>query len=107
MNNSILKMFVPQLLKQADNPELKAKIVQLINDKKAKTLEDFIANEESFEDCQDEAREDLDCVLVISTTQSELIVRVMMQNKRTGEMVGNSGIYRYDDILEAIKKALK
>lgn len=100
-------MFVPQLLKQAENPELKAKIVKLINDKKNKTLEDFIANEESLEECQEEAREELDCVLVINTTQNELIIRVMIQDRRTGEMVGNCGIYRYEDIIEAIKKALK
>lgn len=99
-------MFIPQLLKQAENPELKAKIIKLINDKKEKTLEDFIANEESLEECQ-EAREELDCVLVISTTRNELLIRVMIQDRRTGEMVGNCGIYRYEDIIEAIKKALK
>jgi len=107
MNNSLLKMFVPQLLKQAENPDLKAKIIKLINDKKQKTLEDFIANEDSFVECQEEAREELDCVLVISTTRNELLIRVMIQDRRTGEMVGNCGIYRYEDIIEAIKKALK
>lgn len=107
MNNSLLKMFVPQLLKQAENPELKAKIVKLINDKKEKTLEDFIANEEDLEDCDEYAREYFDCVLVISSTAGDLIVRVMIQDKQTGEMVGNCGIYRYEDIIEAIKKALK
>lgn len=100
-------MFIPQLLKQAENPELKAKIVKLINDKKNKTLEDFLANEEDLEDCDEYAREYFDCVLVISTTQNELIIRVMIQDRRTGEMVGNCGIYRYEDIIEAIKKALK
>ena len=100
-------MFVPQLLKQADNPDLKTKIIKLINDKKGKTLEDFITNEEDLADCDEYAREYFDCVLVISTTASDLIVRVMIQDKQTGEMVGNCGIYRYEDIIEAIKKAVK
>ena len=100
-------MFVPQLLKQADNPELKAKIIKLINEKKTKTLEDFISNEEALEDCQEAEKENFDCVLVISTTKNELLVRVMIQDKTTGEMLGNCGIYRYEDIIASIKKALK
>lgn len=101
MNSSLLSMFLPQLLKQAEKPELKEKIIKLIDEKKEKTLEDFITNE----DCQ-EVREELDCVLVISATKNDLLVRVMIQDKTTGEMVGNCGIYRYEDIIAAIKKNL-
>lgn len=98
-------MFVPQLLKQADNPELKAKIVQLINDKKEQTLEEYIRDK--YGEYQEDIREDLDCVLVAATTKNDIIIRVMVQDKTTGGMFGNCGIYRYEDILEAIKKALK
>lgn len=105
MNNNILKMFVPQLLKQAENPDLKTKLIKLINDKKEQTLEEYIRDE--YGEDQEDIREDLDCVLVAATTKNELIIRVMVQDKTTGEMVGNCGIYRYEDILEAIKKALK
>ena len=105
MNNNILKMFVPQLLKQAENPDLKTKLIKLINDKKEQTLEEYIRDE--YGEDQEDIREDFDCVLVAATTKNELIIRVMVQDKTTGEMVGNCGIYRYEDILEAIKKALK
>lgn len=101
MNSNLLKMVVPQLLKQADNPALKAKIIKLINDKKQYTLDNFIDSEDLEDD------ENLDCVLIVSTTNNELIFRVMIQDKMTGEMVGNCGIYRYEDIITAIKKAVK
>ena len=107
MNSSILKMFIPQLLKQAENPELKEKLIRLINDKKQQVLADFLANEKDIEDCKEYAEENFDCVLQISTTRNDLVLRVQIQDKMTSETMDTCGIYRYEDILEAIKTALK
>lgn len=102
MNNSILKMFVPQLLKQAENPALQAKLIAYINEKKKEAIAQFAEEEE----LDDEEKQNYDAVLVISTTSNEVIVRIMIQDKTSREFVGNNGIYRYKDIIEAIKKAL-
>lgn len=103
MNNNILKMFVPQLLKQAENPALQAKLITYINEKKKEAIAQFAEEEE----LDDEEQQNYDAVLVISTTSNEVIVRIMIQDKTSRDFVGNNGIYRYKDIIEAIKKALK
>lgn len=102
MNSSLLKMFVPQLLKQAENPALQAKLIAYINEKKKEAIAQFAEEEE----IDDEEKQNYDAVLVISTTSNEVIVRIMIQDKTSREFVGNNGIYRYKDIIEAIKKAL-
>lgn len=102
MNNNILKMFVPQLLKQAENPALQAKLIAYINEKKKEAIAQFAEEEE----LDDEEKQNYDAVLVISTTSNEVIVRIMIQDKTSRDFVGNNGIYRYKDIIEAIKKAL-
>jgi len=102
MNSSLLKMFVPQLLKQAENPALQAKLIAYINEKKKEAIAQFAEEEE----LDDEEKQNYDAVLVISTTSNEIIVRIMIQDKTSREFVGNNGIYRYKDIIEAIKKAL-
>ena len=102
MNSSLLKMFVPQLLKQAENPALQAKLIAYINEKKKEAIAQFAEEEE----LDDEEKQSYDAVLVISTTSNEIIVRIMIQDKTSREFVGNNGIYRYKDIIEAIKKAL-
>ena len=102
MNSSLLKMFVPQLLKQAENPALQAKLIAYINEKKKEAIAQFAEEEE----LDDEEKQNYDAVLVISTTSNEVIVRIMIQDKTSREFVGNNGIYRYKDIIEAIKKAL-
>lgn len=102
MNSSLLKMFVPQLLKQAENPALQAKLIAYINDKKKEAIAQFAEEEE----IDDEEKQNYDAVLVISTTSNEIIVRIMIQDKTSRDFVGNNGIYRYKDIIEAIKKAL-
>lgn len=102
MNSSLLKMFVPQLLKQAENPALQAKLIAYINEKKKEAIAQFAEEEE----LDDEEKQNYDAVLVISTTSNEIIVRIMIQDKTSREFVGNNGIYRYKDIIEAIKKTL-
>lgn len=102
MNSSLLKMFVPQLLKQAENPALQAKLIAYINEKKKEAIAQFAEEEE----LDDEEKQNYDALLVISTTSNEIIVRIMIQDKTSREFVGNNGIYRYKDIIEAIKKAL-
>ncbi len=102
MNSSLLKMFVPQLLKQAENPALQAKLIAYINEKKKEAIAQFAEEEE----IDDEEKQNYDAVLVISTTSNEVIVRIMIQDKTSRDFVGNNGIYRYKDIIEAIKKAL-
>lgn len=102
MNSSLLKMFVPQLLKQAENPALQAKLIAYINEKKKEAIAQFAEEEE----LDDEEKQNYDAVLVISTTSNEIIVRIMIQDKTSREFVGNNGIYRYKDIIKAIKKAL-
>ena len=102
MNSSLLKMFVPQLLKQAENPALQAKLIAYINEKKKEAIAQFAEEEE----LDDEEKQNYDAVLVINTTSNEIIVRIMIQDKTSREFVGNNGIYRYKDIIEAIKKAL-
>lgn len=99
-------MFVPQLLKQADNPELKTKIVQLINDKKQQLLDKYFEQyADEYE--TDEEKQTLGIVLLVKSTKSDLIVQVNLQDKTNGEMVECLEMYRYEDILKAIKNALK
>ena len=89
-------MFVPQLLKQAENPALQAKLIAYINEKKKEAIAQFAEEEE----LDDEEKQNYDAVLVISTTSNEVIVRIMIQDKTSREFVGNNGIYRYKDIID-------
>lgn len=98
-------MFLPQLLKQAERPELKEKIIKLINEKKQQILDKHF--EQYVDEYKtDEDKQTLDIVLVVKTTKNDIIVQVNLKDKYTCEMRECLEVYRYEDIIAAIKKNL-
>lgn len=102
MNNSLLKMLAPQVIKLASKPEVKAKLIELTERKKYEALERF-AEEEGL------TVEDLSCSdVVLQCTQNadDLIVRIMLVERGSGCPQACLAVYRWEDLVDGLKKLL-
>lgn len=96
MNAGIIKMIVPSILKLADSPEVKAKLIELLEAKKRAY----------FADNATEGNNYLDIRLMLSSTPSEITVRVVMYDFEKSCVVSTLDYYKYEDIVAAVKNLL-
>lgn len=96
MNAGIIKMIVPSILKLADSPEVKAKLIELLEAKKRAYFADNATEDNNY----------LDIRLMLSSTPTEITVRVVMYDFETSQVVSTLKYYKYEDILNAVKELL-
>mgnify|MGYP003398573397 FL=1 len=96
MNAGLMKMFVPSILKLADNPEVKAKLIELLEAKKKDYFADNMPDDNNF----------LDVRLMLSSTDKEITIRVVMYDFEKSCVVSTLDYYKYDDIIAAVKNLL-
>lgn len=96
MNAGIIKMIVPSILKLADSPEVKAKLIELLEAKKRAYFADNATENNNY----------LDIRLMLSSTPTEITVRVVMYDFEKSCVVSTLDYYKYEDILAAVKNLL-
>lgn len=96
MNAGIIKMIVPSILKLADSPEVKAKLIELLEAKKKAYFADNATENNNY----------LDIRLMLSSTPSEITVRVVMYDFEKSCVVSTLDYYKYEDIVAAVKNLL-
>lgn len=96
MNAGIIKMIVPSILKLADSPEVKAKLIELLEAKKRAYFADNATEDNNY----------LDIRLMLSSTPTEITVRVVMYDFEKSCVVSTLAYYKYDDIVKAVKELL-
>lgn len=102
MNNSLLRMLVPQVIKIASKPKVKTELIKLVEKKKYEALERF-AEEEGL------TVEDLACSdVVLQCTQNadDLIVKIMLVERGNGCPQACLAVYRWEDIVDGLQKLL-
>lgn len=102
MNNGLLKMLAPQVIKIASKPKVKSKLIELTAKKKHEALERF-AEEEGL------TVEDLafsDIVLQCTQNADDLIVRIMLIERGSGCPQACLAVYRWEDIVDGLQKLL-
>lgn len=82
---SLIKSFLPPLIKRAKTEEVKRKILSLVAERK--------------ESLKDDDAEDVICV--IRSTKDELFVKLIAQNRLTNEE-RLIEVYNYDELIEKI-----
>lgn len=100
MNNSMIKLLAPQLIKMASKPELKEKLIELIKAKKRETLDRYL-DEEGF------TEDDLplsDIVLQLSQSADEIFVKVLLVGKYSGTPDECLAVYRWEELIEGLQK---
>ncbi|MGM9819556.1 MAG: hypothetical protein ACI3Z9_01970 [Candidatus Onthomorpha sp.] len=95
MHNGILKMIAPQLLKSASDPKVKEKLLKLLNDKKAEYLSEAEENAPYT-----------DVRLMLSSTQNDIIIKIVLYDFESKSVTGVLSYYRYEQLLEEIKKLM-
>ena len=95
MHNGILKMIAPQLLKSASDPKVKEKLLKLLNDKKAEYLSEAEENAPYT-----------DIRLMLSSTQNDIIIKIVLYDFESKSVTGVLSYYRYEQLLEEIKKLM-
>ena len=96
MNAGIIKMIVPRILKLADSPEVKAKLIELLEAKKRAYFADNATENNNY----------LDIRLMLSSTPTEITVRVVMYDFEKSCVVSTLDYYKYEDIVAAVKNLL-
>lgn len=96
MNAGIIKMIVPSILKLADSPEVKAKLIELLEAKKRAYFADNATEDNNY----------LDIRLMLSSTPSEITVRVVMYDFDKSCVVSTLDYYKYEDIVASVKNLL-
>ena len=96
MNAGIIKMIVPSILKLADSPEVKAKLIELLEAKKRAYFADNATEDNNY----------LDIRLMLSSTPTEITVRVVMYDFEKSCVVSTLDYYKYEDIVAAVKNLL-
>lgn len=96
MNAGIIKMIVPSILKLADSPEVKAKLIELLEAKKRAYFADNATEDNNY----------LDIRLMLSSTPTEITVRVVMYDFEKSCVVSTLDYYNYKDIVAAVKNLL-
>ena len=96
MNAGIIKMIVPSILKLADSPEVKAKLIELLEAKKRAYFADNATENNNY----------LDIRLMLSSTPTEITVRVVMYDFEKSCVVSTFDYYKYEDIVAAVKNLL-
>lgn len=96
MNSGLVKMIAPSLLKLADNPNTKAKLISFLEETKKAYFSDTMPDDNNF----------LDVRLMLSSTDKEITVRVVMYDFETSRVVSTLKYYKYEDILNAVKELL-
>ena len=95
MHNGILKMIAQQLLKSASDPKVKEKLLKLLNDKKAEYLSEAEENAPYT-----------DVRLMLSSTQNDIIIKIVLYDFESKSVTGVLSYYRYEQLLEEIKKLM-
>ena len=96
MNAGIIKMIVPSILKLADSPEVKAKLIELLEAKKRAYFADNATEDNNY----------LDIRLMLSSTPTEITVRVVMNDFEKSCVVSTLDYYKYEYIVAAVKNLL-
>ena len=96
MNEAVIKMLAPSLMKLADNPKVKAKLIELLEAKKRAYFADNATEYNNY----------LDIRLMLSSTPTEITVRVVMYDYEKSCVVSTLAYYKYDDIVKAVKELL-
>lgn len=96
MNEAVIKMLAPSLMKLADNPKVKAKLIELLEAKKRAYFADNATEDNNY----------LDIRLMLSSTPTEITVRVVMYDYEKSCVVSTLAYYKYDDIVKAVKELL-
>lgn len=96
MNEAVIKMLAPSLMKLADSPKVKAKLIELLEAKKKAYFPDGMPEDNNF----------LDVRLMLSSTPTEITVRVVMYDFEKSCVVSTLAYYKYDDIVKAVKELL-
>lgn len=96
MNEAVIKMLAPSLMKLADNPKVKAKLIELLEAKKRAYFADNATEDNNY----------LDIRLMLSSTPTEITVRVVMYDFEKSCVVSTLAYYKYDDIVKAVKELL-
>lgn len=102
MNSTMFKLLAPQLAKIASKPELKTKLIALIESKKHEALERY-AEEEGL------TVEDLtysDIVLQCTQNSDDLIVKIMLVERGSSCPQACLAVYRWEDLVEGLQKLL-
>lgn len=92
----MLQAFVPQLLKMAEKPEVKAKIVGLINSKK----------EQYFDKYEIEREDYLDVQFILSCSNDDIMVKVVLYDKGTHIVIRSLDFYRLEELVSMVKNLL-
>ena len=95
MHNGILKMIAPQLLKSASDPKVKEKLLKLLNDKKSEYLSEAEENAPY-----------IDVRLMLSSTQDDIIIKIVLYDFESNIVIGVLNYYRYEQLLEELKKLM-
>lgn len=98
----MFKLLAPQLAKIASKPELKTKLIALIEAKKYEALERY-AEEEGLT-VEDLAYSDI--VLLCTQNSDDLIVRIMLVERGSGGPQACLAVYRWEDLVEGLQKLL-
>ena len=86
--NPMLKMLLPTAVKMLQNPALKAKLLSLISEQKAKfTLDDG-----------------LDLRILLSAVQDEMFAKVVLYNICTNQVIEVVEIYTFEELVEMLTK---
>lgn len=93
MSINMLSMFAPQLIKMAESEKVKSKILEVIQAKKKDYQTEPI----------DETR---DIRLMLSATNNEIFLRVVEVDLANNGICRSLETFRYDDIIELVKKLL-
>ena len=96
MNEAVIKMIAPSLMKLADNPKVKAKLIELLEAKKKAYFPDGMPEDNNF----------LDVRLMLNSTPTEITVRVVMYDFEKSCVVSTLDYYKYEDIVAAVKNLL-
>lgn len=92
----MLSAFVPQLLKMADSPKVKEKIVALLNEKKEKYFEQYEIDREASFDVQ----------FMLSCSEVDIIVKVVVYDKGTHVVIQSLDFYKFEELVSMVKNLL-
>lgn len=92
----MLSAFVPQLLKMAESPKVKEKIVALLNEKKEKYFEQYEIDREASFDVQ----------YMLSCSDNDIMVKVVLYDKGTHVVLQSLDFYRLEELLGMVKNLL-
>lgn len=88
--------FVPQLLKMAESPKVKAKIIDLLTAKKQQYVETFGIDKD----------DNLDVQFMLSCSEVDIIVKVVVYDKGTHVVIQSLDFYKFEELVSMVKNLL-